>query len=165
MTDTANRLNIYEVKSQLFQIITYMSEAERQKLLSVLLADQSQDENRKLLSLVLANISEAKIRELLEQLKNWHQSKLSEMREHPRKPSFIPVECSSSGGVCFTDFIQDISNGGVLIQTDGNFFIGQQITLTFSIPKAEKDITVSGEVVRVDSEGIGVKFNEPLPTL
>ncbi len=162
MTDIANRLSIYEVKSQLFQIITYMSEAERQKLLSVLLADQSKDENRKLLSLVLANISEAKIRELLEQLKNWHKSKLTEMREHPRKPSFIPVECSSSDGVCFTDFIQDISNGGVYIQTDGRFFLGQQITLTFSIPKTREEQKVSGEIVRVDSQGIGVKFNEPL---
>jgi tRNA U34 2-thiouridine synthase MnmA/TrmU len=142
-----------------------MSEAERQKLLSVLLGDQSEDKNRKLLSLVLTNISEAKIRELLEQLKNWHKSKLTEMREHPRKTSLIPVECSSSDGVCFTDFIQDISDGGVLIQTNGNFFAGQQITLTFSHPKAEKDITVRGEVVRVDSEGIGVKFNEPLTAL
>lgn len=165
MTDTANRLSINEAKSQLFQSITYMPEAERQKFLFVLLAEQSKDKNSKLLSLVLANISEARTRELLGQLKNWHKSKLTQMREHPRKPFFIPVECSSSDDVCFTDFIQDISCGGVFIQTDGNFYVGRQITLTFFLPKAENDITVSGKVVRVDSEGIGVKFNEPLTAL
>ena len=97
-------------------------------------------------------------------LKKVEESVLLEMRKHPRDPSFIPVECSSSDGVCFTDFIQDISDGGFFIQTDGHFFVSQQITLTFSLPKAGKDISVSGEVVRIDSRGIGVKFNELLTT-
>lgn len=71
-------------------------------------------------------------------LKELEESLLSERRKHPRAHSFIPVECSSSDGVCFTDFIQDISNGGVSIQTDGHLFVGQQITHTFSLPKARK---------------------------
>ncbi len=99
-----------------------------------------------------------------ELLTKWEQYRRPEMRKYPRKPSFIPVDCSSFEA-CFTDFIQDISSGGVCIQTDGHFFLGQQITLTFTIPKAEEDITVSGEVVRVNTRGIGVRFSEPLTTV
>lgn len=97
-----------------------------------------------------------------ELLIRWEQYRQNEMREYPRKPALIPVDCSSFEA-CFTDFIQDISSGGVFIQTDGHFFVGQQITLTFTIPKAEEDISVSGEVIRVNTRGIGVRFNEPLP--
>jgi hypothetical protein len=32
--------------------------------------------------------------------------------------------------------------------------------MNFSLPNLEKDITVSGKVVRVVSQGIGVKFDE-----
>ncbi len=110
---------------------------------------------------IVIDMPEVDQQNLLEKLE---RSSLTEMREHLRKPSFIPVDCSSQD-VCYTDFIQDISNGGVFIQAEGNFYIGQQITLTFSLPKTKKDITVQGEVVRVDLQGIGVKFNEPLATL
>ena len=66
----------------------------------------------------------------------------------------------SWGVINFIYFIQNISNDGVFIQTDGNFHIGQQIIMNFSLLKVEKDITVSGKVVRVDSRGIGMKFDE-----
>ncbi|MEX1352904.1 MAG: PilZ domain-containing protein [Desulfobacterales bacterium] len=56
-----------------------------------------------------------------------------------------------------------MSHGGVFIQTNGNFYVDQEITMTFSIPKSENDITVNGKVVRADSKGIGVKFDELLP--
>ena len=162
MTDTKNKLGVNELKSRILQLVSDMSDTDRQRLLSVLFANQSEAENRKLLSMIIAVLPELNLRNLWEQLENWHKFRLREMRGHPRKPSFISVECSSEG-ICFTDFIQDISNGGVFIQTDGSFFVGQQITLTFSLPKTTKDINIGGEVARVDNEGIGVKFNEPLP--
>jgi len=62
-------------------------------------------------------------------------------------------------------FIQNISNGGVFIHTDFSINIDQQITMTFSLSRAEKDIKVSGKVVRVDSQGIGVKFDKLLPDI
>lgn len=164
MTDTGNELSIHEVKSRILQIVNDISEPDRQKLPSILFANQSETENKKLLSLIIAVLPESNLRKLWKQLEDWHTFKLREMRRHPRKPSFISVECSSNE-ICFTDFTQDISNGGVFIKTGGSFFIGQQISLTFSLPKTKKDITVSGEVARIDSKGIGVKFNEPLNLL
>ncbi len=161
MENDGIRLNINKVKSLIFQIFSYMSEAERRKLNSEIISKSSGIDHKQILSLLISNMPVSTTHNLLEQLEKWHKSKITETREHPRKPSFIPVECSSEG-TSFTDFIQDISNGGVFIQTTGNFYIAQQITLTFSLPKAEEEINIGGEVVRLDSEGIGVKFIEPL---
>ena len=164
MENNEDELNIYKINARLFQILSYMSEAERRKLQSALIVNLPKSESRKHLSVLIPNLSVTKRLELLKKLENWHRSKLAELRKYPRKSYFIPAECLSDG-VSFTDFIQNISNGGVFIQTDANFYVGQQITMTFSLPKVEKDITVSGKVVRVDSLGIGVKFDELIPNI
>lgn len=159
MANNKDEINIYEVNALLFQIISYMPEAERRELQSVLIDKRPEIENRKNLSLLISSLSEAEKRRLLRKLVNWYHSKSIELREYPRKPFPIPVE-HSSNGVSFVYFIQNISNGGVFIRTDGNFHISQKIILTFSLPTVEKGIKVSGRVVRVDSQGIGVKFDE-----
>jgi hypothetical protein len=100
MAKNDTKRGLYDVISRLFEIIKYMSAAERKEFLSV----------------IISNLSESKRWDLLEKLETFQKSKLTESREHPRRPSFIPVECSSHE-VCFTDFIQDISRGGVFIQT------------------------------------------------
>ncbi|UCD33682.1 MAG: PilZ domain-containing protein [Desulfobacterales bacterium] len=164
MTDTGNELSVHEVKSRILQNINDMPEIDRQRLPSILFDNQSEAENKKLLSIIIAVLPEPNLRKLWAQLEDWHTFRLTEMRGHPRRPSFISAECLTKG-ILFSEFIKDISNGGVFIQTDGNFFIGQQISLTFSLPHTKKDIAVSGEVARIDSDGIGVKFNEPLNLL
>jgi len=156
-----DKLNIYEVNSLLFQIISLMSEAERRKLQAVLITKLSDARNGKDLSSLITSISEAKRCELLERLTNWYHSKHLELREYPRKPFKIPVELSKNGST-FTCFTQNMSNSGVFIQTDFSFHIDQQITMILMPPKIEKDITVGGRIVRVDSRGIGVKFDELL---
>ena len=168
MANNNGRFNIYQVNSLLFQIISYMSETERRKLQAVLMA---KTRNGKDLSSLIANMSEAKRCELLEKLTNWYLSKHSELRgyaEHPelrgypRKPFAIPVELSKNG-FTFMCLTKNISNSGVFVQTDFSFHIDQQITMILSPPKIEKDITVGGRIVRVDSRGIGVKFCELIP--
>ena len=159
MTNNKDEINIYEVDALLFQIISYMPEAERRELHSVLIDKRPEIENRKNLSLLISSLSDAERRKLLKKLVNWYHSKYVELREYPRKTLSIPVEHSSNDFI-FIYFIQNISNSGVFIRADGSFPIGQQITLTFSLPKVENDITVSGKVVRVDSQGIGVKFDK-----
>jgi len=108
--------------------------------------------------------------ELLERLTNWYHSKYPRLRGHskhlelrgyPRRPFITPVELSKNG-FTFMCLTQNISNSGVFIQTDFSFHIDQQITMILSPPKIEEDITVGGEIVRVDSKGIGVKFDNLL---
>ena len=168
MIDNDGRFNIYEVNSLLFHLISYMSETERRKLQAVLMA---KSRNGKDLSSLITSISEAKRCELLGKLTNWYLSKHSELRGfskhpelrgYPRKSLTIPVELSKNG-FTFMCLTQNISNSGVFIHTDFSFHIDQQITMILSPPKIEKDITVGGRIVRVDSKGIGVKFDELIP--
>lgn len=85
------------------------------------------------------------------------RKRVENLRKHPRKMDLIAVDCSTHDS-CFTNFIHDISDGGVYIKTNAPFYVGQEIQLDFSIPEAKNAISVSGEVVRVDPQGIGVKF-------
>ena len=161
MPNNGDELDIYEVNSLLFQIISFMSVAERGKLKSILNSKLSKTEQRKDLSSLITSISEANRRELLKKLTNWYHSKHVELREFPRRPFSTPVELSTNG-LTYTCFIQNISDGGVFIHTDFDFNIDQKITMIFSLSKAEKDITVGGKIVRIDSQGIGVQFDEVL---
>jgi Tfp pilus assembly protein PilZ len=161
MANNKDELNIYEINSLLFQIISCISEAERRELQVVLIDNLSEAKNKKDLSLLISSISEKERRQLLKKLINWYESKHLELRKYPRKTLSIPVE-HHSNGVNFIHFIQNISNSGAYIQTEGSFHIGQEIALTFSISKVRSDITVKGKVVRIDDRGIGVKFDEPI---
>jgi hypothetical protein len=145
-----------------------MSEAERRKFHTVLMAKLADSRNGKDLSSLITSISEAKRYELLERLINWYRFKKSKIGEHsnhlelrgyPRKQLKIPVELSTNG-FTFMCFTRNISNSGVFIETDFSFKINQQITMILSPPNIEKDITVGGAIVRTDSKGIGAKFNE-----
>ena len=168
MANNDGRFSIYEVNSLLFQIISYMSETERRKLQAALMANAK---NGKDLSSLIISMSEVKRCELLERLTSWYLTKYSnlkkypkhtDLRGYPRKPIKIPVELSKNG-FTFMCLTQNISNSGVFIQTDFSFHIDQQITMVLSPPKIEKDITVGGRITRVDSRGIGVKFDELIP--
>lgn len=87
------------------------------------------------------------------------KSAVENLRKHPRKTSLIPVDCSTHD-TYFTNFIHDISSGGVFIETHAPFYVGQKIALNFSLPGAEGPVFVKGEVIRMDAHGIGVKFTE-----
>jgi Tfp pilus assembly protein PilZ len=156
--------SIYDVITRLFEIIKYMPEAERKELQSSIVSNLSDEESQQLLPVLISNISEAKRWDLLEKLETFQKSKLAEMRGYSRRPAFIPVECSSDE-ICFTDFIQDVSRGGVYIQTDGNFYVGQSITLTFSLHKDKDVMSVKGKIARIDPKGVGVNFEEALPLI
>ncbi len=166
-----DRFNIHEVNSLIFQIISFMSEDERRKLHTVLMAKLSDARNEKDLSSLITGMSEAKRCELLERLTHWYNAKVSkivrvakhrESRRHIRKPFKGPAELSVNG-FTFLCAAQNISKSGVFIQTDFNFHIDQKVNINFSPPKIEKDISVGGKIIRVDSSGIGVKFDTLIP--
>jgi Tfp pilus assembly protein PilZ len=113
----------------------------------------------RLIELIL-NMSEADQRNLLKVIENRISQKKTDpkdKRKHPRKTALISVECATES-VSFTDTILDISNGGVFIETDAPFDIGQEIIMDFSLPESESPVSVRGEIVRVDPNGVGVKF-------
>lgn len=136
MKSAHSKMDKHQVTVRLIELIFKMSEADQRNLLTVI-------ENR------------------LSGKKRHPKDK----RRHLRKTVLISVECSTES-VSFTDFIQDISSGGVFIETDAPFDIGQEITMKFSPHESEQPITVRGEVVRIGAKGVGVKFvNGDLKTL
>ena len=132
MEKNDNGMNINEVRGYLFELIFDMSEAETRNLLKELRKRQ-QSRNKKI-----------------------------DKRKHPRKRTFIHVDCSGKRCV-FTDFIQNISAGGLYIETQIPLFAEQELSMTFSPPGIEEAIRITGTIVRVDSKGIGVQFDELIP--
>ena len=53
---------------------------------------------------------------------------------------------------------KDISSGGIFIQTNEVFHLGQVITLDIPFSDGEQSLQVPAEIVRVDNEGIGLRF-------
>ena len=79
-----------------------------------------------------------------------------EKRRNPRIPCFVAVEYVAQGRA-YTEFIRNTSQGGMFIETYWPFMIGETLSLTFSPPNKKRPIKISGEVVRTNPKGIGVK--------
>ena len=110
---------------------------------------------------IIPTLSEVQMRNLLKILEKWQQSKFDEKRKYPRKQTFVWTECSAS--TCFfTDFIQNLSVSGLFIETQLPFYVGEALSMTFSLPGADDSIKITGKIVRIDSKGIGVQFDELL---
>jgi len=111
---------------------------------------------------LISNMAEEEIQELVKELEKRQDSKFSEKRKHSRKRTFIYADCS--GDKCkFTDFIQDISAGGIFMETKTPLFVNQELSITFTLPGTEDPIKIKGNIVRVDSKGAAIQFDEPLP--
>ena len=78
-------------------------------------------------------------------------------RRHHRKSYFSAVDYSTQE-YPFADFIQNIAAEGIFISTSMPFSFGQEMSLAFPLPVSQEHITIPGEVVRIEEEGIGVKF-------
>lgn len=104
---------------------------------------------------LIMNMSEAEQRSLLKEL----EVRLSvRRRKHDRKPYFSVVDYATQDGA-YTDFIQNISAGGLFIGTNASFPLGQQLSMGFLLPISQKHIIITGQVVWFSEQGIGVKFN------
>ena len=103
---------------------------------------------------LIKNMSEDEQRTLLKDLE---EKPFEGRRKHVRKPFLMAVDYSTQDHV-YKDFIQDVSTGGVFIETHMPFTVGQEVSLTFPLPNYQKHIKVTGEVVRSTTQGVGVKF-------
>jgi Tfp pilus assembly protein PilZ len=91
-------------------------------------------------------------------LKNLEAKHSQGRRRFTRKPYFMPVDFATPERA-FSGFIQNISSGGVFIETRETLPVGQQVTLSFMRPKSRDYVKVGGEVVREIPDGFGVKFD------
>jgi hypothetical protein len=99
MADNDQKISLTEVRGRLFELIFEMAEADSRALKEELEKGLQPEQEQK------------------------------ERRKHPRKNSFINVDCS--GNKCaFTDFIQNISDSGLYIETQMPLFPDQELSLT-----------------------------------
>lgn len=111
------------------------------------------DITSRLLNLIFDMPTELKLK-LINILDKWDSEG---SRKHQRKPWVIPVHYSA-GDRDYKDFIKDISKGGLFIETEKSFAVGQTIKMNFRLPNSQSLIQAIGEIVRSNSRGIGVKF-------
>jgi Tfp pilus assembly protein PilZ len=105
-----------------------------------LISEMSEDEKRILLKLLKRGVLKGKCR-----------------RQHFRKPVYMPVRYTNKDGLS-SGLIRDISLGGVFILSRRAFSLGQSLSVSFSPTDFEKTVWITGDVMRVTPEGIGVRF-------
>jgi len=54
--------------------------------------------------------------------------------------------------------VENISSGGIYINTRQHLFAGQEIAIKFDFPDARNTIMANGEVVRTSMDGVGIRF-------
>ncbi len=107
---------------------------------------------------LVGNLTDEKKELLLEMLLEWQQK---EQRDDPRIPCLIAVDYSACNRL-YHDFIQDLSRGGVFIETREPLEIGETMALTFTMPGSQNHFKMRGKIVRMGEGGLGVQFNTKL---
>ncbi|MEJ2723076.1 MAG: PilZ domain-containing protein [Deltaproteobacteria bacterium] len=105
-----------------------------------MVAKMSDDERRTLLNLLQNGLLKGRCR-----------------RRHYRKSLRLPVHYLSQGRT-YSGYTQNISLGGLFLPTRYRFTVGQGLVVAFPPRNSNKYIKMVGEVVRLDPEGIGIKF-------
>ena len=113
---------------------------------------------------IIDDMSYTEMRQLLKDLEGWQKSK-DEKRKYPRRSTYMDITYSSDQRRIFEDFVRNISAGGLFIETNLVTELGQKLTMTFSHPDSGAPFKVLGKVVRIDQNGIGIKFNKLLSDL
>ncbi len=79
-------------------------------------------------------------------------------RKHPRKNCGLKVNLKS-GAINDLKRARDISLGGIFIETDEEFTVGQEISLSIPFTNQDHYIQVTGKVVRIEKGGVGIQFD------
>jgi hypothetical protein len=103
---------------------------------------------------IINRMSEWEMHELLNYLE---KGQLGERRLCDRK-DFLRVIDYQVGDNYYRDFIQNISEAGLLIKPSQPFSVGQTVSMTFMSPDNQKPFKIGGEIIHTDNDGVGVKF-------
>ena len=166
MLDMDPQLGKYGVTARLFKLINDMPKDKKLILLKQLIGD---DVSTQLCKLII-EMSEDQQIILLEQLEAMPVAEVPErtvslegnessMRENPRKPCLINANYRIQNKD-YKSYILDISIGGVFIETNETFTIGQEIVLNFKLPNYQKPFKLKGSISWGSPRGFGVKFDK-----
>ena len=122
------------------------------------------DEIKDRLFEIISSMQAAEKRDLLEVLEIMHASKKTERREKQRKST------STNTGllmhqVVLRDCIQNISQTGAFIKTAEPFSVGQKLSMAILLAGNDEPIQLHGTIVRSDSDGVAVEFDEAITNI
>lgn len=89
------------------------------------------------------------------------QSSITDHREYPRKPCPGVMVLFSDQNHFYSDYIYDISENGIFINSSNPLQVGSEISMSFLSYHKKGPIKISGDVIRSLPRGIGVKFKTP----
>ena len=112
------------------------------------------NEVRAFLYEIINRMSEGEMYRLLKELE---EGGVGERRQCDRKDFFRIIDYKV-GDHYYRDFIQNISETGLLIKPSQTFSVGQTVSMTFMSPDNQKPFKINGEIVRIHTDGIGVRF-------
>jgi Tfp pilus assembly protein PilZ len=69
-----------------------------------------------------------------------------------------PTAACNTVDCAFIAPISNISSNGAFIKTARQFSVGQEVAMTIIFPSTGESHMVTGEIVRVSPEGIGINF-------
>ncbi|MDF1591373.1 MAG: PilZ domain-containing protein [Desulfobacterales bacterium] len=90
-------------------------------------------------------------------LLNYIESQQAGYRQYSRKAESIP-SAFVVGDQIFTDFIKNISAGGVFITSKKPQSVGNEVSLNFMLGGRKRAIRVFGKIIRSDANGFAVEF-------
>lgn len=90
-------------------------------------------------------------------LKDEQKPKQNERRRYKRVPCALPVEFVYKEW-SYKAVISNISLSGIFIQTENPFSLGDEMDIAFYSQTLEKGCTITGEVVRRATNGIGIEL-------
>ena len=102
-------------------------------------------------------ICDMTIAQQLELLSQLDRRKYKSGRNDHRRKRTIVVDYEVNN-LLRQDFIRDISNVGVFIETPTPPAVGEEIRLSFSLTDAKRPIRVTGRIVRSTEKGFAVAF-------
>jgi len=105
------------------------------------------------------NLDSDQQEEILEILKT---KQAGRQRDYPRLDTNVDIDVVVGDRVIQTD-AKDISAGGIFINTSGKFQANETVRVVFSVPGIEKPFKLEGMIVRVEQNGMAIKFEKITP--
>ena len=105
------------------------------------------------------NLTQDQQKEILETLKTWQAGK---QRDYQRLETKVDIDVVVGDRVIQTDS-RDISAGGIFINTSGKFETNKSVRVVFSVPGYDRPFKLKGMIVRVEQNGLAIKFENITP--
>ena len=112
---------------------------------------------------IVSTMSESELEKFQTGLEEWWESNLGK-REHARKDLSV-FAIFWLGPYFVRYYIKNKNAGGLFLETNIPVTVGGTVPISFALSDNEDPIQVEGKIVRIDPNGFGVKFNEPLTAL